>query len=443
MAANSTPEQGETPSSQAGPSPVAVLAIIAGLILLIGTLLKPLTEIQQPQQQPVSQTELVRLRRAGQRTTLENMSRYFSEVAGEFAAQVVRLPRLESSGVVWDDYGGIVAAAGGGWLPSGLDLVVPPRAVIPVVTRVGGPHLPVVFLQAPVNTPLPEPNHRSPETLAVGEWVLAVARQPNGEFVFTPGWYAGRVATRCGEVTLQRVSTDQSYSAGMLGGGLFDMDGRLLALIVQCGDSYVAISIDDVTTILGAENSLTSQLLYRYGMRVAPLLDNALRSIFQAEQALWVSEVWKDYPAHAAGFMPGDRILSLDGFPVTILQDLERLTRPGPDAVFDLQVQRGEETLSILIPVSESRAVVADGDAAVAGIFLGETEPGYRIGFVEPQSPAALAGLRPGDRLLRMGDTVVDEADVLRELLTDPDRPPLLAVADRGRKLVALLIRME
>ena len=449
MEANSTPENRAIPPSQTGSGPeetanpryIAVLAIIACLILLIGTFLKPAPEIQQPQQQPVSQTELVRLRRTGQRTTLENMSRYFSDVAGEFSAQVVRLPLLEASGLVWDDYGGIVTATPGGWVPSAMDLITPAGGVIPVVTRIGGPHLPVVFLQAPVNTALPQGNSRSAETLRVGEWVLAVARQPNGSFIFTPGWYSGRVATRCGELLFQRVSTDQSYSANMLGGGLFDMDGGLLALIVRCNDSYVAMSLDDITTTLGAENSLASQLFYRYGMKTEPLAEDALRASFQAEQGLWVSEVWKAYPAHSAGLMPGDLLVSLDGFPLTILQDLEPLTRPGPDSVFMLQVRRGMETVPISLPGNGNRPAVSDGAASAAGIFLNDTEPGYRIESVEPESPAALAGIRPGDRLLSIGNTAVTEPAVLRRLLTAPNRQPVLAVADRGEKLVALLIK--
>lgn len=460
MAENSTPETGATPSSQASPGGngppngngkeetsnpryIAVLALIAGLILLVGTWLKPSTEIEQPQQQPVSQTEMVRLRRAGQKATLENMSRYFADVAGEFAEQVVRVPRLDASGVVWDNYGGIVAATPGGWRPSAMDLIAPNGGVVPVVVRIGGPHLPVVFLQAPVNTEFTRGNYRAAETLRMGEWLLAVARQPNGGFLFTPGWYTGRVTTRCGEVSFQRISTDQSYAANLLGGGVFDMDGGLVAVIVACGDGYAAMSVDDISTTLGAENSLESQLLYRYGMKTEPLSDDDLRAYFRAEQGLWVSEVWKGYPAHTAGLLPGDLLTALDEVPVTILQDLEPLTRPGPDSVFQLQVRRGRETASIQLRGGENRPAVSDGASTAAGIFLGNAEAGYRIGSVEPSSPAALAGIRPGDRLLRIGNTAVTGPAVVRRLLGSPNRRPMLAVAARGQKLVALLIRTD
>jgi S1-C subfamily serine protease len=435
------PQAGLAPEDSLNPRYVAVLAIIAGLILLIGTLLKPSVEIQQLQQQPVSQTELVRLRRAAQKTTLENMARYFSEVAGEFSARVVRLPRLEASGLVWDDYGGIVAATPGGWVPSAMDLIGPNGGAIPVVTRIGGPHLPVLFLQAPVNTALPQGNYRTAETLRAGEWVLAIARQPSGGFIFTPGWYTGRVTTPCGEFAFERVSTDQSYSANMLGGGLFDMDGALLGLIVECDGSYVAMSVEDITSALGEENSLSSQLLYRYGMKTETLSDDALRGSLEAEQGLWVSEVWKGYPAYAAGLMPGDLLVSLDGSPLAILQDLEPLTRPGPGTVFELQVRRRQQTVSVLLPGNENRPAPTDGAATAAGILLDDAVPGYPIGSVEPGSPAALAGIRPGDRLLSIGNTAVTGPAVLRRLLTAPNRQPVLAVADRGEKLVALLIR--
>ena len=219
------------------------------------------------------------------------------------------------------------------------------------------------------------------------------------------------------------------------------MDGSLLAIIVQCDDSYLAMSIDDITTTLGAENSLASQFLYRYGMKAEPLANDDLRAYFEVEQGIWVSELWKGYPAQAAGVMSGDLLVALNGVPVAILQDLEPLTRPGPDTVFELQVRRGAQTVSVSIPGRGNQPAASGGDSTAEGIFLGNTEAGYRIESVEAGSAAALAGIRPGDRLLQVGNTAVTGPPVLRSLLTAPNRGPLLAIADRGPKTVALLLK--
>jgi serine protease Do len=368
------------------------------------------------------------------------MSRYFSDIAQEVGGSIVRLPRLEGSGVVWDTYGGILAAAPGGWLPPVMDLVAVTGDRVAVVTRIGGPHLPVVFLQAPVNTTFPKTNYRSADTLRVGEWVLAVARQANGSILFTPGWYTGREISRCGEISFQRVASNLSLEAAVLGGGLFDMDGNLVAVIVQCDGSYVAMSIDDITTALGAENSLTSQLLYRYGMKVEPLSPELL-AYFDVERGIWVREVWKGYPADAVGLAAGDLIVGLDGAAVEILQDLEPLTRPGPDFIFALEVKRGQRTEAISLPGNGNKPRSTNSDSTIAGIFVGDPEAGYEITSVDPEGAAAQAGLRPGDRLLQIEDTPVTGAAVLRRLLANPNRGTTLAVADRGAKTVALVLK--
>src|SRR3990170_6250129 len=99
MGANEYPLNSGTPSPEmepaqpargerANPKYVAVIAAVAAAVLLGGALLRPKDKPAEP---PVSQTEMTRLRRLSQKTSLENMTGFFSETAAETSSRLVRL----------------------------------------------------------------------------------------------------------------------------------------------------------------------------------------------------------------------------------------------------------------------------------------------------------------------------------------------------------------
>ncbi|SMO52080.1 RIP metalloprotease RseP [Paracoccus laeviglucosivorans] len=117
-------------------------------------------------------------------------------------------------------------------------------------------------------------------------------------------------------------------------------------------------------------------------------------------------------PGMQMGLQPGDRILAIDGTPVTTWQDLgaaaEKLP---PKPVHDWTVRRDGAELTV------------PGPGPMPALITG----------VAPRSPAASAGLRAGDVITAIEGQPVSRFDELREQVTKAEgRPVILRVWREG-----------
>jgi regulator of sigma E protease len=113
-------------------------------------------------------------------------------------------------------------------------------------------------------------------------------------------------------------------------------------------------------------------------------------------------------PAAVAGLVPGDVIAAVDGKPVANWEEAQYEILPRPDRDLTLQVQRGSAARDVGIrPVAKGKDKVGD-----IGVY-----PLVRIASVAADSPAAQAGLRPDDAILKIGDSPIRSFD---------DIPPLV-----------------
>jgi S1-C subfamily serine protease len=415
---------------QVSPKYIAILALIAGLILFVGSLLRPRS---QDSEQPVSQTELTRLRRAAQRASLDQLSDFFFETAADYSRYVLRMQGTETSGVVWDDQGGIVTATRGGRVPEMVSWIAAGGLPATAHTVAASPLHPIALLESRTMTASMPPARRTTAGLKGGDWVLAIARDTAGNYIFAPGWHGGASLTTCKDVSFRSLLTDLSLSEGMLGGGVFSKDGELVGIIVQCGDSYAAMVVEDAETMVGEARSTASQFLWRFGIGVAAL-DTDLRAYFNTGSGLLVHEVWKDYPAEVWDLAPGDILISLREQTLYLPNDLEPLLKVTSENPVRLEVLRNGRRSVRTVPEPQPAS------GAAAGIVLAEPT-GYVVERVEPSSPAGLAGMQPGDRVLRIGNVEVARAEQVRTLLTSATQRPTFVVVDRGNRRVGILIR--
>ncbi len=415
------------PSPWRSPKYIVVLAVVSALILIVGSSLRP-----RPKVDPgPSESELARLARLSERRSLDNMTGYFAAVANDLTASVVRVVDDRLTGVVWNN-GLVVTPVLGRRVPDVVTIATPSGQVRSTVT-VRGPVLPLAAVQVPDAAGL-TPARRPVSSARTGDWIVAVWTSEQ-ERPFAVGHFTDSSPASCGDAPAREIATTLSLTPRMAGGGVFDADGNLLAVILPCGDRIAAIDAASVDAMLASGNSAEGRLLARYGLRLSRLTE-AETSYFKIPHGLLVREVWMGYPGANAGLVPGDVVRALDDAAVSVMDDLRSLTGAEELREFTLTVQRKSAGVKITFPaaVPEPPAVVDRG--------IGWGPPvGFPIEAVSPGSPAAIAGIGTGDRLIRIDRTVPRDAAQVRRLLAASNRSPVFVEIERDGRRLGVLVR--
>ena len=199
---------------------------------------------------------------------------------------------------------------------------------------------------------------------------------------------------------------------------------------------FVAIAQESVEKLFMQAGTLEGQLLGRYGLRVAPLSEVEQR-YFEVSEGIVINEVWDGYLGARTGLEPGDLIVSMDGAAVRGVEDVRKLVLPVAREFHELAVRRGQRTRKVSLPARSSSEVTLDADHS--GALLAAPQ-GFPIGTVIKGSPAAQAGIQPGDRLLRVDQTQIrTDAQARQALANGSGRPRYLVLSRGARRWGALL----
>jgi serine protease Do len=157
-----------------------------------------------------------------------------------------------------------------------------------------------------------------------------------------------------------------------------------------------------------------------------------------------VDRVRYNSPAQQAGLKTNDRIVEADGEKIARVAQLKHVMgrKYGGDAI-KLTVERGSERLSVepllvgeLIPYEVPYiGLLPKRDPS--------TDPGVRIRFVFPDSPAEKAGLVRGDRIVKLDDADLADARSFGELVSRKrpgDRVTLTFVRDGAQQSIELTL---
>ncbi|HLG16149.1 MAG TPA: RIP metalloprotease RseP [Blastocatellia bacterium] len=121
------------------------------------------------------------------------------------------------------------------------------------------------------------------------------------------------------------------------------------------------------------------------------------------EKPALIRAVDLDSPAERAGLKPGDLIVKIDGRENPLWRDVEDYVALHNDQDVALTVKRGERTIEAIVHLS-SRTF----DQERIG-YSGVSPTQLVVLSVNPDSPAAEAGLQPGDQLIRVNGEPVDQ----------------------------------
>jgi S1-C subfamily serine protease len=135
---------------------------------------------------------------------------------------------------------------------------------------------------------------------------------------------------------------------------------------------------------------------------------------------------------------PGDVITGLDGAPVASPEDLQPLLASSEKGAAVLGVRRARQRRELRL--AAGRLEPAAALDAGPGLSLEPPAEGFPIAGVLPGTPAAAAGIREGDRLLRVDFATPRTAAEARRALSGRGGPVMVEVRSGARRIGALLL---
>jgi serine protease Do len=296
--------------------------------------------------------------------------------------------------------------------------------------------------------------------MAPGDWVMAIGNPFNLAHTVSVGVVSAK--ERAFQVaegrSAQVIQTDAAINPGNSGGPLLNLRGEVVgintAIIAdgrQSGNIGIgfAIPINTVRELL--PQLRTGKITRgRIGVGVDSIPRDALDEFgLKDRKGAVVRTVSPNSAASKAGLEPGDVILSYNGKPVGSRDELVQMvvaTKPGTSVPVRIMRDRQEKTVNVTVEeldleaegnVARNRERDDTGQATSTGFGLRlqnispqdarelklNSANGALVADVEQGSPAARAGLRPGDVIVRVGrEPITSATDAQRELGRVPSR---------------------
>jgi serine protease Do len=308
------------------------------------------------------------------------------------------------------------------------------------------------------------------EEVSVGDWVVAIGNPFGLDNTVTAGIVSAKGRAIGAGPYDDFIQTDAPINPGNSGGPLLDEQGNVIgintAIFSQNGGSVgigFAIPINLAKRLVPQleKGHVTRGWLGVTIQKITPDLAESL-GLENTHGAL-VAQVAAKSPAAQAGIEAGDVITTFNGKPLKDQSSLPTLVADTPvgDTVPVEVVRHGKtQTLEVTVKKLEEDEVAVDTSAPSKGqwgLALRELTPqqrsqrdlgndeGVLVADVEPDSPAAEAGIKPGDILVEVNRTPVASVTDARAAVnaTAKGKPLLLLVRpqDGSTRFAALSAR--
>lgn len=264
------------------------------------------------------------------------------------------------------------------------------------------------------------------DALEVGEWVIAIGNPFGLSQTVTVGVVSAKGRDRVGINDYEDfIQTDAAINPGNSGGPLLNIHGQVIginsALYTKSG-GYMgigfAIPINMVKSIETQLKDHGKVIRGWLGVAIQDVNENLAKSFnLKKPEGILVSEVEQGSPAEKAGLKQGDVIISLNNRKLENVNDLRNtIAFTAPKTKVDLQIIRDGNHKDVEVTIGEqptnfgkmSMENPTSGPLKKFGLAFQNLTPdlqeqfGYKhdqgviISEVEPGSPAAMSGLRPG-----------------------------------------------
>ncbi len=250
----------------------------------------------------------------------------------------------------------------------------------------------------------------------VGQWAIAMGRTYESPL---PNLSVG-IISALDRIWGRALQTDAKISPANYGGPLVDIRGQVIGVLVplsqrQAGrtagvewyDSGIGFAIP-MADILGTLPRLKT------GTDLLPgLMGITLRAGNVYASAAIIDRVRFNSPAEKAGLQPGDVIANVDGQPIRRLVQVRNVlgNKYAGDTI-SVVVRRGEESVEQKIQLIGKLEPYTPTFLGIlpARRKQGEAATGVVVRGILPESPAAMAMIRPGDTVVQLDDTPVTDS---------------------------------
>ena len=277
------------------------------------------------------------------------------------------------------------------------------------------------------------------DAMRVGDWVMAVGNPFGLGNTVTTGIISAK-SRILGEGPYDDfLQTDAAINPGNSGGPLFNMQGQVIgintAIIAQGQGIGFAIPINMAKELLP---QLKKGKVIRgwLGIMIQDITPELAKSFgLKSTKGVLVSDVVQGSPAEKAGLLRGDIILRFDGKEIKnahMLSQMAAATAPNTQAKIDLLRNGEEKTISVelgTMPEGEQN-IVSPEEKSDWGMRVQELTPqlahqlglepgttGVVISEVNNGSPAAAAGLRPGDLITEVNREAIKNLNDYQQAL--------------------------
>ncbi len=313
----------------------------------------------------------------------------------------------------------------------------------------------LVLLKIENQEDLPVPVAVPAEDFAVGQTTIALGRTFQTEHVDV----SLGILSALGRMHGRAVQTDCNVSGANYGGPLIDLRGRVIGVLVPmspqpahegpesevAGAEYYDSGIGFAVPL---EQVFANLERWQSGMDLHPgKLGVGLKSGSPFVESPAIVSVWPRSPAAQLGWKAGDVIVGVDGQAVATQTQLQFFIKPryaGDKLTISLRRGSGETAEEF-----DSEITLAEKLEPFRHSFLGvfpatATEvKGVAVERLWPASPAATAGVKPGDRIEKIGEaatpTLADAMVAMRSLQTGEE---VTLSLERGEEAITLSAKL-
>jgi Do/DeqQ family serine protease len=312
------------------------------------------------------------------------------------------------------------------------------------------------------------------ESVNVGDVVLALGNPMGVGQTVTMGIISAKGrATGLGDGSYEDfLQTDAPINSGNSGGALVNTRGELVGINSQIlSPSGGNIGIGFAIPVNMARNVMNALVEHgevrrgRLGVTVQPITSDLAESLqLDAVAGALINDVQNGGPADRAGLQRGDVITGVNGSAISNSNELRnRIAELGPGAKVDITIMRQGQSQSVAATLEALPSVSASttrpdshGGERTAGLAvepltperarelrIGEDVSGLLVRGVEPNGPAADAGIRAGDVIQQVDGKSVQTAADLRQALSNGERPALVLLRRGDQNLFLPLERLS